>query len=293
MRITNQMMVDSALRNLAQNETKMDSLQSQLTSGKRITRPSDDPDGARLALAYRAQQDAREQYTRTIDNSMSWVQAAQAPLDGATNLLHRARELAVQASNDTLNAGDRAAIATELDTLIGQLVQLGNTSVRGQRIFAGTQTGTDPLVLNSGPPTTVSYTGDSGQMMREIDFGVTVPINVSGSFFTGVAGTLITLRDDVQAGNTTAIQGGLTALDGSLQQVLDVQTQVGALTNRLQATRDRHALDTEHEGERLSQIEDVDYTEAVSAFTLQETVYKAALAASSHAIQPSLFDYLR
>jgi flagellar hook-associated protein 3 FlgL len=85
----------------------------------------------------------------------------------------------------------------------------------------------------------------------------------------------------------------LTALDGSLQQVLDVQTQVGALTNRLQATRDRHALDVEHEGERLSQIEDVDYTEAVSAFTLQETVYKAALAASSRAIQPSLFDYLR
>src|SRR6266567_3376232 len=114
MRITTGMMAASALRNIEVNQNRVDSLQNQITSGSRITKPSDDPIGAARALSLQESLDQSTQYGRNIDQATSWLNSTDSALGSVTDALHRARELAVQAANGTLGPSDRSAIQAEI-----------------------------------------------------------------------------------------------------------------------------------------------------------------------------------
>jgi flagellar hook-associated protein 3 FlgL len=295
MRITNPMVSDTVLRNLQSNLAALERLQNQLTSGKRINRPSDDPPAVETALNYHATIAAGEQYLRNMDSATAWLQATDTTLGGANDLLQRARELAVQGANDTLGTDQRAGIAAEVDQLLQQMVELGNATLKGQRLFAGLKTDANPFTLNAGPPTTVTYSGDNGQMLREIDVGTTLAINTPGNAtFAPAFAALISLRDDLRAGNAAALRAtDIPAVDAALDTVLNTRASVGARVNRLEAAQDRQQQLQVRITELLAKAEDTDYTEAISEFTLQDTVYKASLQAGAKAMQPSLMDYLR
>lgn len=294
MRITSEMLSDTVLRNLARTLRGLDRVQNELSSGKRIAHPSDDPRGVGIALTVRSALATGESYLRTIDSSLSWLNATDASLGSATELMQRARELAVQGSSDTLSPGQMAEMAAEVDQLLNQMVTLGNASSGGQRLFAGLRTDTNPFTLTAGPPTTVTYNGDSGQMMREIDVGSTMSINVPGGGpFLSMMSALIQLRDDLQAGNTSAVGNDIGTLDSAIDGLLATRADVGGRVNRLESAQTRQRQVQVRLTEQLSNVEDTDYAEAITRFTVQENVYKAALAAGSRALQPSLFDYLR
>jgi flagellar hook-associated protein 3 FlgL len=186
------------------------------------------------------------------------------------------------------------ALGVEVNQIIEQLVVLGNSSLRGQRLFAGELTDADPFTMVGNPPTAVNYTGDSGQLLREFDVNTTIAINVPGNtFLPAILTTLIARRDDLNSGNAGAVGNDLGAIDSALDSLLSVRSQVGAKVNRLESARERQEDVQVRLTELLSKVEDTDYTVAVSEFSLQETVYKAGLAAGSRALQPSLLDYLK
>jgi flagellar hook-associated protein 3 FlgL len=289
------MLTDTVLQNLANNLRRLERLQGELTSGVRLSRPSDDPPAVRRALTFRAGISAGEQYLRNLDSSNAWLAATEVNLGAITDLLHRARELAVQGATDSLSNDERSAIAAEVHQILEQLVLVGNASLRGQRLFGGLITDADPFTLNQGPPTTVTYSGESGAMLREIDVGTTIQINVPGSsFLPAVFAALITLRDDLAAGNTLAISSNdIGTLDAALDDVLVVRSEVGARMNRVEATIDRQHQVQVRLQELLSKVQDTDFAAAITEFSAQETVYRAALESGSRALQPSLLDYLR
>src|SRR5437879_2377861 len=117
MRITLGMMAENSLRNIEVNQNRVQALQDQVTSGSRITRPSEDPIGAAHALSLQESLKQSLQYGRNIDQATSWLNATDSALGSVTDALHRARELAVQASNGTLTPSDRNAIQTEVTQL--------------------------------------------------------------------------------------------------------------------------------------------------------------------------------
>lgn len=295
MRVTTTTMLNTFMRNLSRSNDRLERIQQQLTTGKRLSRPSDDPPAVGRALAYRGSIAAGEQYLRTIDQSLAWLNSTDSTLDSIGQLLHRARELAVQGANDTAAASQRDAIAGEVDQIIEQLVVFGNASLRGQRLFAGLATDTDPFTASGTPITSVTWSGDTGQMLREFDVGVTMPINVTGDrFMPAIFDALIELRDDLLAGNSTEIGGAdLQAIDDGFDDLLIVRGEVGARTNRLENVRERQELLQVRMTELLSSVEDVDMVEAISQAALQETVYRAALQAGAKSLQESLLDYLR
>jgi flagellar hook-associated protein 3 FlgL len=295
MRVTNPMVSDTVLRNLQNNLAQLERLQNQLTSGKRINRPSDDPPAVETALNYHATIAAGEQYLRNMDSVTAWLQATDSTLGEANDLLQRARELAVEGGNDTLGTDQRIGIAAEVDQLLQQMVTLGNATLKGQRLFAGLRTDANPFTLNAGPPTTVTYGGDSGQMLREIDVDTTLAINTPGSAaFAPAFAALISLRDNLRAGNATAVRASdIPGIDAALDTVLNTRASVGAKVNRMEAAQDRQQQLQVQITKLLAKAEDTDYTEAISEFTLQDTVYKASLQAGAKAMQPSLMDYLR
>src|SRR4051812_25767768 len=117
MRISQKMMADNALRNIQTNQARVDALESQITSGTRITRPSDDPIGAARALSLQESLDQSTQYGRNIDQATSWLNATDSALGSVTDALARSRELAVQAANGALTPSDRTALQAEVTQL--------------------------------------------------------------------------------------------------------------------------------------------------------------------------------
>lgn len=294
MRVTHRMISDTTIHDLRNNLARLEASQNQITTGTRLSRPSDDPAAVARALTYKADLAAGESYLRTIDSSQAWLTATDEALGQAGDLLQRARELAVQGANGTLDASQMAAIGAEVDQLLNQLVVTANSSLRGQRLFAGTRIDSDPFALTGGPPGYV-YTGDGGKMEREYVGGTNLLINTPGpDTFNPALGALISLRNDLNAGNATAVGANdIGAIDIALDAILTARAKVGAKANRLEMARGHQELLQVNIEELRSKTEDTDLAEAIGKFSIQETVYKASLEMGAKAIQPSLLDYLR
>ena len=294
MRITHRMISDTTIRNMRNNLSKLEELHNSITTGKRLNRPSDDPAAVARTLTYTSDLATGEAFLRTMDSSLSWLGATDSALGDAGDLLQRARELAVQGANGSLTPDDMKRIGSEVDNLLKQMVVTGNASLRGQRLFAGEKIDVDPFPTNAGTPG-YTYAGDTGQMRREYDVNAYLTINTPGkATFDPSFTALINLRDHLNAGNATAISSSdITAVDQALDTILSARAEVGAKTNRIEAAQGRQNLLQVNLEELRSKSEDTDFTEAVSKFSIQETVYKASLEIGGRAIQPSLLDYLR
>jgi flagellar hook-associated protein 3 FlgL len=289
------MVSDTTIRNARANLAKLEQLQNQITSGKQLTRPSDDPAGVARTMGYNTDIASGETYLRTMDNSMSWLNATDDALGQAGNLLQRARELAVEGANGgTMTTGDMQNIGAEIDNLLKQMIVTGNSSLRGQRLFAGEQIDKDPFTL-SGTTPGYTYTGDTGQMRREYDQNAFVVINTPGqATFDPAIKALFDLRNDLNSGNYQAISStDIAEIDKGMDTILAARADVGAKTNRLEAAQDRQNLLQVNLQDLRSKVQDTDITTAISKFSMQETVYNASLQVAGKSIQPSLLDYLK
>jgi len=291
-RITHGMLADATLRNLNATMRRLDKLQEQLTSGRRIARISDDPVAATQALGYRTDLSETGQYLRNIDAATVWLNATDAALGSATDLIQRARELAVQGANASLAPQDRLAIANEARQLMEHLVQVGNSTLGTEFLFAGQKTNSPPFAIDLST-LTWAYTGDGGSVTREIGPGAQITVNARGD--TVLEPALEALKGlivGLEANDGVAIQASISSIDSALDNVLVAQLQAGAKANRLEASTTRLEDLRVNQSGLLSKREDVDMVEAISSYAVTESVYKAALSAGSRAIQPSLLDYL-
>ncbi|MCS7255167.1 MAG: flagellar hook-associated protein FlgL [Thermomicrobium sp.] len=291
MRVTHGMLVDTLLKNLSGNLARMERVYQQITSARRISRPSDDPVGTATVLRLSSASQEIEQYLANVEQARTWLDLTDQALTTIGQSLQRVRELVVQAANDTLSADDRQAIWAELTALQEQIATTGNYAHAGQYLFAGSATQTEPFDLSTDPPT---YQGNNDQLLRLIDRGVTVDINVPGSVaIVPVLQAVKQARDAVASNDPNAIRATLATIDAAHTQLLAAQASVGARVNRLEAQRDR-LLDAHTSTLRLlSEAGDTDMAEAVTQFSKEELTYRAALQAGARAIQPTLLDFLR
>lgn len=140
MRVTNTMMVNNMMRNLSKNLNRMGKMQEQMASGKRFSRPSDDPIGVSRSLRLNTEVANMEQYKRNADDTQSWMDTTEMAINNIVSILKRANELTVQAANETNSVDERHAIADEIKELKNQLIQIGNTTYAGSYIFSGFKT---------------------------------------------------------------------------------------------------------------------------------------------------------
>ena len=295
MRITEQGRIANQLRYLGSASERMDKIQQQLATQKKIGQASDDPSGTAAALSYRASIDFESQMRRNMDDATSFLNVTDSALGGASDVLQRARDLAVQGANGTLGPTDKAAIAQEIDQIIGSLAQVANTNFAGVFIFSGQQSQTAAYQVTGNPPATVTYQGDTGARVHRISAQDVVPINVVGSqAFGSIFNDLITLRDNLNnnAAGTT-ISPAIGQIDAALDRVLGARSEVGARVNRLEATSGR-SLESDTQLQQLrSNVEDTDITDAVVRMQAQQNALQAALGAIASSMKTSLLDFLR
>lgn len=160
--------------------------QQQISSGVRIQTPADDPVGAARLLQLDQQQAQLEQFSTNMTTATNTLTNEDALLDTVNNVLQRARELAVRAGNGSLSDEDRSSIASEIDQISDQLLDLMNSKdASGNYIFGGSKTSTQPFVRN--PDGSVSYQGDQTSLSLQVSGGGSLSINDSGwSIFENV-----------------------------------------------------------------------------------------------------------
>ncbi|WP_080873258.1 flagellar hook-associated protein FlgL [Oceanobacillus timonensis] len=293
MRVTQSMLSNNLLRNLTNSSTQMNQYMDQLYSGKKISKPSDDPMVAMKGVSYRSELSRIEQFERNTSEANSRLDNTDAAIDQANNAVQRLRELAVKASNGTNSSDEYQSIVEEAKQLEEHLVDIANTNVNGKYIFNGTNSDTPPVSIDENGEVTSDFTDDDVQI--EVSSGINVKTNMNGSTVFGEAGELFDtvgkFIDNLEAEEN--IEDSIGELETSINGVLDSRAEIGARMNRLELVENRLADQKIVTTETLSDNEDVDFAEAITNLMTQESLHRAALSAGSRIIQPSLVDFLR
>lgn len=296
MRVTQSMLSNNMLRNLSNNYNKMGKLQDQLTTQKRITRPSDDPVVAMLGLGYRDSLNKVQQYSRNISEATNWLDSTDDAISQGVKVLQRIRELTVQASNGTYEEGQRGAIAVEVDQLKKQLETIAQTQVGGKYIFNGKNTNKAPTAGDFSVELSDDDIELSDDIELEIFDGIKLNVNTKGSeLFKSVFNTLDSLKNKLEdkTASDTDISGFLKKLDSEIDHFLKIQADVGAKQNRVDMMKDRLSSQEIIATEVMSKNEDVEIEKVITELITQESVQRAALSVGARIIQPSLVDFLR
>ena len=294
MRIADRVLTDNVRTNLNHNVDRLMRVQKELSSGRRINAPSDDPAAAATALRYRTDIKLNEQFSRTTDAAKARLGAADTALGSLTDIMQRARELTVQAGSSAISDDQLKAISTELNQLLHSAVQVGNTGFGGQFLFSGTKTTTAPFDATGDEPATVTYQGNDNAIVQDLGQDAQVRVDVPGDqAILPAMQALIQVRDALSSGNRSAASSaGLPAIDQALDDVLRTRGGIGARVNRFDALGDR--MDTERTNLQglQSGLEDIDMADTIVRLNSARNVYEAALGAAAKAIQPSLAEFL-
>ena len=194
LRISTQMITERSLSSMLRQQSELNDTQQQLSTGRRVLTPSDDPASASRVLGLNRAVDTLSQYQSNIDRLTSRLETEEGALDGITNLLQRVRELTVEGNNDVLTTLDKSAIASEIRQIGDQLFSMANSrDSGGEYVFAGYQSGTRPFSYDLG---VYSYNGDSGQRELQIASDRTVADGDNGfdTFMNIATGPIATVN---------------------------------------------------------------------------------------------------
>ncbi|PQA48905.1 flagellar hook-associated protein FlgL [Amnimonas aquatica] len=299
MRISTSQWYAQSLGSMLSQQKSLTETQLQLASGKRILRPSDDPVAATRALDVSRTLGKLEQYGRNASQVQGRLMQEETALTSSLTQLQRARELTIQANTDSLSDSDREAIAKELHQLHDAVLQLANSrDGSGRYLFGGYAEDQAPYDASGNP--VLDANGDpvaSGQ--RRIDTGVSSNIadaDPASSVFAydgrDILADLKALATAVETSDRAAMASGITSMDGAIAQLSDVRTDIGARLQQLALQEDIRAESSLQLSGTLSDLQDLDYAEAISRFNQQLTGLQAAQQVFGKVQGLSLFNYL-
>ena len=295
-RVTERSIATNVLANLQSNIAKLGDTQNRLSSGKQLTKASDAPGDAVLAMQYRSDVKNLQQYSRNADDGIAWLNTADTALTSAVEQVNRAKELVLSgmSSGSASVQGARESMALEVDNIRSSVLNLANTQYLDRPVFGGTTTG--QIAYNDDG----TYAGDHGQVLRTVGPSAKIRVDTEADGPDGVFGTgntqifdlLKKISDDLRT-NPTQLEDDLDKLNQATTTMQAGLSSVGARVNRLtqlQSYADSRVIDLNGQ---VSTVEDIDLPKTITELTLQQTAYQAALAATAKVVQPSLVDFLR
>ena len=203
----------------ALNQTQLEEQQAelQISTGKSVNQPSDNPTAAALLVENNDEATFNSGYLQSMSAVQGQLSAADSTLSSVTTALQQALSLGVEAGGGTLSDSDRAAIAVQLQGIQSQLVSLANTTYQGNYLFAGTDTNTAPFVVDNTVPSGVGYVGNTDVNHVSAGSGYKLAVNLPGSQLFSATGNDVFL-----------------ALNNLIQSV-QTNTGIGAAVNSVSA----------------------------------------------------------
>ncbi|HWO77294.1 MAG TPA: flagellar hook-associated protein FlgL [Bacillus sp. (in: firmicutes)] len=295
MRVTQSMLANNSLRHLSESYARLGKYQDQLSTGKKITRPSDDPVVAMKGMNYRSNLGEIEQYQRNLSEVYLWMDNSEAAIDQTNSALQRIRELVIQGKNGTLSEDDKQAVAKEIEQMKLDIATVANTKVSGRYIFNGTDVDLAPVKVDYTTGTIQEVTINTEPYQVEISQSIrlTANVNAVNIFRQELFDTIQSIEDTLKGTASGDLDQLLNDLDGHLDKLNAERSELGARYNRIEMIETRLKQQEVIANQVLSDNEDVDMERVITDLMVQESVHRAALGASSRIIQPTLLDFLR
>ena len=294
MRITDSMIARNLLKNIQKNQEGMYSTQETVSTGKKIQEPSDNPVGFSKATRFRNTIKKNEEYLNTLNHSEGWIQSTSGILDQMQNRLLDAKDIATRASDLSMdNDSARETMADQVTDIIDELVSLGNSTHLDKFLFGGNKTrGHKPFIYDGN---TVKYRGNTKDIYRKVADNFNVAINVEGSKLVnnGIFSSLTNLKSALESNDKEMINDSIGTIKNASDQLSSINTAMGSLQNQLKTTKQRLETTNINLRSYLSDTEDTDMAEAITNYNAQETAYKAALQATSDALNLNILNFIR
>jgi flagellar hook-associated protein 3 FlgL len=297
MRVTSLTTSDAIIRQIGQLSSQQASLQTEVSTGQRITNPEDDPAGVDTALNFENELNQMQQYGQNATQALTVSQASYSGLQSLNSISNRAGELATLGTG-TLGAGAMQSYGTETNQLIEQAVQAANSSFNGAYLYGGTAVSSPPYTVTrdaSGNITGVTYVGNQSQASVPLSSSTSVAPSTDGSTNTGIAtfiNNLVSLRDALNSGDTTAVantQPGLTDGENAITSAIATN---GGIQTRIQAAQTDQTTRTTNLQSDLSSVVDADLPTTIVQLTQAQTAYQAALQSAVSSMQISILNYI-
>ena len=327
MRVTNSMMTKSFLRDMNRNLSGLNRLNQQLTSGKEISKPSDNPFKVARSMQLNADIQANKQYNTNIKDTINWLDTTDTALEQLGNTTQRIRELMISAGNAAYGTDEKTAIQDEINEKVNEMSQILNTSFDGKYIFGGTKTASKPVGVETDDfgNRQLYYQGKEGDKLFpgeivsdsqidmigaklgvEISQGVTMEYNVGASEvlnFTDENGEnvdVMKLMSDITFNigssdpeeSSKVVNENLAAMDKVLTNINKIRSEVGSKQNRMESAQAQNEDQNYNMTEILSETEDIDFAQKTMEVATMQTVYTASLQTSAKILQPTLLDYI-
>lgn len=330
MRITSGMMKNNYLNGMTTNLNNMQTLNKQLTSGKEISRPSDNPYKVARSMQLNTDINTNKQYNENIKDTINWLNTTDTALGQVTNVIQRVRELMVSSGNASYGSNEQKAISDEINQRIEEVAQILNSNFDGKYVFGGTKTSSKPLgsdidgitgntylyfVDKSGNKLdledTSTYTKNQLEMLGtkmniEISQGVEMEYNVTAKEVlickndngkqVNLMNLLSNITSNLKSSNSSdrvkVVGENLADIDIVVSNLLKLRAEVGAKQNRMDSAQTKNEDENYNMTDILSKTEDIDFTEKTIEFTIARTVYLASLQICAQVLPKSLLDYL-
>ncbi|MGK7285759.1 flagellar hook-associated protein FlgL [Buttiauxella agrestis] len=316
MRISTAMMYQQNMRGVTNSQSEWLRYGEQMSTGKRVTKPSDNPIAASQAVVLSQAQAQNSQYALARTFATQKVSLEENVLGQVTTAIQSAQEKIVYANNGTLSDDDRASLATDLEGIRNQIMNLANsTDGNGRYIFAGYKTEAAPF---SGTAGNVTYKGGDTPVSQSVDAARTMTIGHTGTqIFNSITSNAVpepgngtsetnlfnmldsavkTLRtpteglDDAgKADLTAAIDKTSRGLKNSLNNVLTVRAELGTQLSELDKLDELGNDRALGQAQQMSDLVDVDWNSAISSYVMQQAALQASYKAFSDMQGMSLF----
>ncbi len=303
MRISTNTIYQSGINKITQLQSDQVKLQQQISTGRRISSPSDDPVAAAASLSISHAQNINDKFTDTRKTAELKLNTLESNLTTVTDMLVSVHSSLIAAGNGGYSDQERGFIAADLAGKLEALIGLANTKdASGNYLYAGFKTDTKPFIANA---TGASYVGDNNSQLLQVDTQRQMAVNLTGDsvfqaggndIFNTLSNLVTMLNTPLTPANQAAYSAGLANGIGSIQSgldnVLNVRAAIGSKLSELDSLNNAGADRKLQYSASLSDLQDLDYAQALSDLSKNQTIMEAAQKSFVATTSLSLFDYI-
>lgn len=301
MRITNQSMTNSYLKDVQNNLQTVDKLNKQLNSGKEINKVSDNPYEAIKILNLQNEINDIDRYNYNCDEITGWLDTTDNALDKIGSITGEIKVLLTSISG-AYGEDEISAIRSEINEKVKQIGEALNSTYAGRFVFGGSNTDEPPVEIFEHPDGRVELkinpSANEDKLKVEISAGITIDYNLTVSQVTNENSGLDTINNIlIELGKTPAnkeeIQKLNSDLDKYVNHILDSRSMIGARSNTVENVKSSNEENILTLKGTYSGIQDVDWAEKYIELMSAQMVYSSTMQVGAKLIQPTLLDYLR
>jgi flagellar hook-associated protein 3 FlgL len=297
MRIATNMISGIAINQIEDLDGNVSKLQTQVTTGQRVSRPEDDPTAVGQLVNLQARQQTLAQYQQNASTALQVSQTSTSALTNLKSVSDRASEIATLGSS-TEGSSEAAAYGTETNQLLEQAVQLANTSASGSYVFGGTATQAAPFQVTrdaTGNITRVTYNGSGTTASIPVTDSASVSPYTDATTNQGLAdflNNLVSLRDALNNNDSTTVSTVSGNLQTSESTIINSISEQGAVQSGIQVIQAQQQTAVTNLETLVSDNRDVDMAQAMTQLSQAQVAYQAALQSTATILSKSLISYL-